>query len=99
MPIEDVMRVRDSEVEVDILASPRSERSGIKGIDEWRKRLIVKVTAPPLDGKANKEIEEVFSKITGSPSRIISGQISRQKTIVIEGDSTVIISKLRDQIE
>jgi len=99
MQIEDVIRVRDSEVEVDVSVSPRSERSGIRGIDVWRKRLIVKVAAPPLDGRANKEMEEVFSEVTGFPSRIISGQTSRQKTIAIRGDPAAIISKLRDRIE
>ena len=98
MQIEDVVRVRDSGVEVDILVSPRSGRSGIEGIDDWRKRLIVKVKAPPLDGKANRETEEILSMASGSPSSVISGHTNRQKTILIEGDPAAIISKLRDHV-
>ena len=99
MPIEDVIRVRGSGVEVDVLVSPRSGRSGIEGIDDWRKRLIVKVISPPLEGKANKEAEEVLCKAAGLPSSVISGHTSRQKTIFVEGDPAAIISRLRDSIE
>ncbi|MDR0508393.1 MAG: DUF167 family protein [Candidatus Methanoplasma sp.] len=98
MQIEDVVRVRDSGIEVDILVSPRSGRSGIEGIDGWRKRLIVKVKAPPLDGKANREAEEILCKASDSPSSVISGHTNRQKTIFIVGDPALIISKLRDHI-
>ena len=94
-----MVRVKDSGVEVDVQVSPRSGRSGVEGIDGWRKRLTVKVMSPPLDGKANKETEEVLRRITGSPSAVISGHTSRQKTVFIKGDSTVIISRLRDCVE
>lgn len=99
MLIEDITRVKDLGVEVDILVSPRSGRSGIEGVDSWRKRLIVKVKAPPLDGKANREVEDVISKAAGAPSSVISGHTNRQKTVFIEGDPAGIISKLRDHIE
>jgi uncharacterized protein (TIGR00251 family) len=95
MSIEDAVRIRGTGVEVDVLVSPRSDRSGMEGIDGWRKRLIVKVRSPPLDGKANKELEDVFSKVTGCPSLVISGHTSRQKTVFIEGDPEKILSKLR----
>ena len=99
MSIEDVVRIRGSGIEVDVLVSPRSGRSGIEGIDGWRKRLIVKVRSPPLDGRANKEAEEVLSDAAGRRSSVISGHTSRQKTIFIEGDPAAIISKLREHIE
>ena len=98
MPIEDVVRIRGSGVEVDVLVSPRSGRSGIEGIDSWRNRLIVKVMSPPLEGKANKEAEEIFRDATGFQASVVSGHTSRQKTIFVEGDPGVIISKLRDRI-
>ena len=99
MSIEDVVRIRGSGIEVDVLVSPRSGRSGIEGIDGWRKRLIVKVRSPPLDGRANKEAEEVLSAAAGCRSSVISGHTSRQKTVFIEGDPAAMISKLREHIE
>jgi len=99
MLIEDIARVKDFGIEVDVIVSPRSGRSGIEGIDGWRNRLIVKVRSPPLDGKANREVEDVISRAAGSPSSVISGHTNRQKTIRIEGDPAVIVSKLREHIE
>ena len=68
MRIADVSRKKEGCLEVDVLVSPRSNRSGPEGFDQWRKRLILRVKAPPLDGRANKEVEETFSQITGMPS-------------------------------
>ena len=99
MHVEDVIRIKGDGVEADVLVSPRSGRHGIEGIDRWRRRLIIKVAAPPLDGKANKEVEELFRDITGHPSSIVSGQTNRQKTIFIEGDPKEILLKLRDRVE
>jgi len=99
MLIEEAIRIKESGVEVDVLVSPRSDRSGIEGVDSWRKRLIVKVRSPPLDGKANREAEEVLREATDSPSSVVSGHTSRQKTILIEGDPAEIISKLREHCE
>jgi uncharacterized protein (TIGR00251 family) len=99
MPIEDVVRVKGSGLEVDVLVSPRSGRSGIDGIDRWRKRLTVKVRSPPLEGKANKEVEEVLCNITEARCLVVSGHTSRQKTIFVEGDPNEIILRLRELIE
>ena len=68
MRIADVSRKKEGCQEVDVLVSPRSNRSGPEGFDQWRKRLILRVKAPPLDGRANKEVEETFSQITGMRS-------------------------------
>ncbi|MDR1404352.1 MAG: DUF167 domain-containing protein [Candidatus Methanoplasma sp.] len=96
MRIEDVIRARDQGVEADVLVSPRSGRSGVEGIDEWRSRLIMKVKSPPLDGKANREVEEILSRMTDSKAEVISGHTSRQKTVFLKGDPGTIISKLRE---
>ena len=99
MDLTETFREVSDGVEIDISVSPRSDRSGTEGIDEWRKRLTVRVKAPPLDGRANKEVESLFKNITGCKSTVIRGQTSRQKTVLIKGDPKVIIKKLSDGLE
>ena len=94
MNISSVSRASDHGLDVDVLVSPRSGRSGPDGFDEWRNRLIIKVKAPPLDGRANKEVEELFKELTGCKSEIKSGHLSRQKTVTVFGDSEAILKKL-----
>ena len=96
MDVSDASRPIDGGLEVDISVSPRSDRPGTEGIDEWRKRLIVRVKAPPLDGRANKEVEELFRKVTGCRSEVIRGQTSRQKTVLILGNPDDILKRLRE---
>ena len=86
MKISDVSRVRGDSLEVDVLVSPRSNRSGPEGYDECRKRLILRVKAPPLDGRANKEVDDTFRQITGFKCEVTSGQLNRQKTVTVYGD-------------
>jgi len=99
MDLTETFREVSDGVEIDISVSPRSDRSGTEGIDEWRKRLTVRVKAPPLDGRANKEVESLFKDITGCKSTVIRGQTSRQKTVLIKGDPKVITKKLSDGLE
>ena len=94
MKVSDVCRVRDGCVEVDVSVSPRSNRSGLDGYDEWRRRLNVRVRAPPLDGRANREVAEMFREMTGCRSEVTSGQTSRQKTVTVYGDPSAIMASL-----
>ena len=96
MDVSEASRVADGGVEIDVTVSPRSDRSGTEGVDEWRKRLNVRVKAPPLDGRANKEIQELFRKVTGCRCEIVHGQTSRQKTVYIAGDPEKILESLRN---
>lgn len=86
MDIRDVSRKTVDGLEVDVLVSPRSNRSGPEGYDEWRKRMVIRVKAPPLDGRANKEVEDIMNGITGMRCEITVGHMSRQKTVLIRGD-------------
>jgi len=94
MEVLDASRSVAGGLEVDITVAPNSDRQGIEGMNEWRKRLIMRVRSPPLDGKANVEIEEYMENVTGCRSEIIKGQKSRQKTLMIHGDPKEIISSL-----
>lgn len=99
MDISEALRSVDGGVEVEISVSPRSDRPGIDGVDEWRKRLTVRVRAPPLDGRANKDVEDLFRELTGFKCQIVHGQTSRQKTVLVNGDMDTVLKRLRDAFE
>jgi uncharacterized protein (TIGR00251 family) len=65
---------------------PRASRDGIDGLHGDRVK--VRVTAPPLGGKANTALKGfIAEKLNLSPSRIeiIAGQQSREKLLRISG--------------
>lgn len=66
---------------LDIHVVPNSSKESIS-YDEYSKRLKVKVMAPAVDGKANKGVLGVFSKIFPK-TEIYSGAKSRKKTLFI----------------
>lgn len=97
-PKDAVRSVRDG-TEIDIMVSPNSNRKGMEGLDEWRKRIVVRVRAPPLDGKANSEVEEVLGEITGFRCSIIRGQTSRQKTVLVLGPEEKVLSLISNSLK
>ncbi len=98
MNLSDVIRKNDDGIEVEIYVSPRSSKQGLDGFDEWRNRLIVRVRAPPLDGRANKEVEQLMKEITGMKSAVVKGMTDRRKTVFIEGNPDIIIKKLEESV-
>jgi len=94
MKVVDVSRDRSDRLEIDILVSPRSNRVGLEGFDEWRKRAILRVKSPPLEGRANKEVESYFKEVTGCKSTVTAGMTSHQKTVTISGDPKSIIESI-----
>ncbi|WP_456368878.1 DUF167 domain-containing protein [Geoglobus sp.] len=64
---------------------PKSKKAGVAGYDEWKKALVVRVSAPPEGGKANREVEELLSEFFGAEVEITSGHRSREKVVVVKG--------------
>jgi uncharacterized protein (TIGR00251 family) len=67
---------------------PRASRDGIIGLHG--DALKVRVTAPPLEGRANKALARFIAKqlnISSSRVEIIAGQHSREKLLRIAGIS------------
>lgn len=79
---------------MDLQVTPGAAKPGLAGFSQWRKRLIVKVRAPPLEGQANHEVEELLEQLTGCTVRVIAGLTSRQKTVLISGDPEAICASL-----
>ncbi len=68
-----------------IYVQPKAKKNEIEGIDEWRGRLKVKIKAPPVEGKANRELVKFFSKLLGVEVKIVKGETSREKDLLIKG--------------
>lgn len=65
--------------------TPRAARDAIAGFDE-RGRLLVRVTAPPVDGAANVACVRLVAKALGvAPSRVslIRGRHARDKVLEV----------------
>ena len=75
----------NSQVKISLHVHPNAARNEVIGFTEgiWR----VRVAAPPIKGKANKELLSFLSRILGlsqSSLAIAKGHTSRNKVIVID---------------
>jgi uncharacterized protein len=75
---------------------PRGHRNELIGIEEGV--LHARVTAPPVDGKANRALCKLIAERLGvAPSRVsvVRGQKSRDKLIRVEGlDEVAVVAAL-----
>ena len=82
--------------DVDVRVIPRARRTEIAG--ERGGRLLVRVTAPPVDGAANDSLRRLVARLAGVPIRqvtILRGQTSRDKLVRVEG---LTESELRESL-
>ena len=66
---------------------PRASRDELAGTRDGR--LLVRVTAPPLDGCANAAVCALLARAAGVPKgsvRVLRGERSRDKRVRIDGD-------------
>jgi uncharacterized protein (TIGR00251 family) len=78
-----------------VRVTPRASRDAIEG--EWQGALRVRVTAPPVDDRANEALRKLFAerlKIPLAAVRIVAGHHSRVKRVEIEGVGAASIRKL-----
>jgi uncharacterized protein (TIGR00251 family) len=75
-----------SAVRVDLRVTPRASKNAIDGVREGR--LVVKVTAPPVDAAANAAVVALLADALDVPKRqiaIVIGASGRSKTVEIVG--------------
>lgn len=73
-------------VDVQVRVQPRARRDELLGMRDGR--LLVGVTAPPVDGKANAAVRKVLAKAAGVPPTrvsVVRGERSRDKVVRFEG--------------
>jgi uncharacterized protein (TIGR00251 family) len=87
-------------VRLDLRVIPRSPRNQIAGIREGR--LLVRVTAPPVDSAANDAVIACLARAIQRGKRdirIVVGETSRNKTVEIDRITLEeLLSRLHDQI-
>lgn len=69
-----------------IRAVPRASKNSIQGIHDGA--LKIRLTTPPVDGKANKALIRLMSKTLNCPRsnmELIRGETNRHKTLRIHG--------------
>ena len=83
------------QTEIKVRVLPKSSRTEIIGIEDDTYK--VKLTAPPVEGKANKALIELLARRLGIGKgrvEIVSGGRSRLKTVRIYGLSSEEVTSL-----
>jgi uncharacterized protein (TIGR00251 family) len=95
MPDRNYIRSTDEGTLLTINVQPRANKTEFAGIKDGS--LKVRLTAPPIDGKANEECVRFIAKAFGiSKSRvqIVQGIKSRQKTVLIRDVTPETVEQL-----
>lgn len=84
-------------VEIRVRVTPRSSRTEVSGIAEGVVQM--RVSAPPVDGAANRAVIETLASLLDIPRSAITlrrGQSGRDKTFVLSG---ITDAQLKTQLE
>lgn len=86
--------MKEATITVKIHLQPRASQNGIDGVQGDALKL--RVTAPPVEGRANKALQKLLAKRLGIPPSqitIITGQRSREKLVQVSGISRAELEK------
>ena len=86
------IHTRGTAVRLDVRVTPRASKNAIDGVREGR--LVVKVTAPPVDAAANDAVVALLADTLDLPKRHISivlGATGRSKTVELAGVTADVI--------
>ena len=86
---------KDGAVSFAVLVQPRASRDEIVG--EYQDGLKVRITAPPVDDRANKALRKLLAsrlKVPLAAVRIASGERGRNKRVEVHGATAAMIREL-----
>jgi uncharacterized protein (TIGR00251 family) len=93
------LRQTDAGVEVFLYVQPRASRNKVVGLQDGE--LKVALTAPPVDGAANKACCVFLAKLCSLPKscvKLVSGDTSRHKRLLLEGAYLKEVNDLFDNL-
>ena len=93
------LRQADAGVEIFLYVQPRASRNKIIGLQG--EELKVALTAPPVDGAANKACCLFIAKLCSLPRscvKIISGETSRHKRLLLEDADFLEVTRLVENL-
>ena len=80
-----------------VRVQPRASRDALAG--EREGALLVRLTAPPVEGAANEALARFLGKALGAPPsavRIVAGGSGRNKVVAVAGlDAAAALARLR----
>lgn len=88
---------KDGAVSFAVRVQPRAGRDEIAG--EWQEGLKIRLTAPPVDDRANQALRRLLAarlKVPLAAVRIAAGERSRTKRVEIQGVTAAMIRALAD---
>jgi hypothetical protein len=89
------IREHNGETTFAVRVAPRASRDAIEG--EYQGALKVRLTTPPLDGRANEALRRLLAESLNVPLsavRIVAGEKSRTKRVAVMGASRAQVSAL-----
>jgi len=92
----DGLRASGDEVLLEVLVVPRASRNELGGWDSTG-RLRVRLTAPPVEGRANRALLKFLAGELGLPSgklRVLRGESSRRKTVAVQGTTADRVERI-----
>ncbi len=97
-PVADGLRL-----EVRLQPGARADRlDGLETLADGATVLKARVTAPPEGGKANAALVKLLAKrwkLAKSDIRLLAGETSRRKSLLLRGDPQVLAARLRADLE
>lgn len=98
MSFAEAVRTTKEGTVIDLEVSPGSRSTVVpSGYNPWRKRIEVRLMAPPEKGRANDELIRALADIFGIPStgiEITSGATNSRKSVLIRGVGVETVIKL-----
>lgn len=99
MPLPAWVRPARDGATIEAFVRPRAAKDGVAGVHGTGLR--VKVKGPPVDGRANRAVEELFARLLGLPRSavtVVTGELSRHKTVHVSGMAAEIVTEKLDVV-